>query len=48
MSSLWNSLSDVFYSKSVVFSLRHIQCSRIGLNSGDSFITFRVNVHKIL
>ena len=45
---LWNSLSDVIYSKSVVFPLKHVQCSRIRLNGGVSFITFCVHVYKIL
>ena len=45
---LWNSLSDVIYSKSVVFSLKHVHCSQIRLNGGVSFITFRVHVYKIL
>ena len=46
--SLWNFLSDIIYSKSVVFFLKHVQCSRIRLNGGVSFITFRVHVYKIL
>ena len=44
--SEWNFLSDVIYSKSVF--LKHVQCSRICLNGGVSFITFRVHVYKIL
>ena len=48
LQGLGNSLSDVIYSKSVVFSLKHVQCSRIRLNGGVSFITFRVHVYKIL
>ena len=46
--SLLNSLSDVIYSKSFFFSLKHVQCSRIRLNSDVSFITFSVHVYKIL
>ena len=46
--SLWNSLSVVFYSMSVVFSLKHVKCSQIRLNGDIPFITFRVHVYKIL
>ena len=46
--SLWNFLSDVIDSKSVVISLKHVQYSRIRVNGGVSFITFRVHVYKIL
>ena len=40
--------SGVIYSKTVVFSQNYVQCSRIRLNGGVSFITYRVHVYKIL
>ena len=43
-----NSLSDVIFSKSVVFCLKHVQCSRIRLNSVIFFITFFIHIYKIL
>ena len=35
-------------SQNFVFSLKHVQCSRIHLNGGVLFITFRVHVYKML
>ena len=46
--SMEYSLTDVIYSKSVVFSLKHVQCSPIPLNGGVSFISFRVHVYKMV
>ena len=45
---LRNSLSDVIYSKTVVFSQIYVQCSRKCFNGGVSFVTYHVHVYKIL